>query len=194
VTLNMEPAEFTEHAMLGQRVREFRELRRMTLRAAASASSLSPGFLSMLERGQCSASISALRRIAQALGVSVADLFEDARPTTPQPLRFADRPKLESEPGARKYLISQRPLRHLEVYAGEFEPGSSTGDDEYTHGDSQEILMVHTGAVTLLLDGVVHHLMAGDSIEFVSSMPHKISNEETGMATVTWITSPPTPD
>ncbi|MFJ6560015.1 helix-turn-helix domain-containing protein [Streptomyces sp. NPDC091412] len=181
-------------AALGVRVREYRTMRRMSLRALGEAAQASPGFLSQLERGQANASIGMLRRIAAALGLTVADLFDQDSAPGPRVVRRADRPMLQTAPGSRKFLISQRPLSHLEVYAGEFDPGASTGDDAYTHGDSQEILLVISGAVRVELDGQAHDLGAGDSIEYRSSAPHRVVNRHEAPAEILWIISPPTPD
>lgn len=181
-------------AALGARIREYRMMRRMSLRALGEAAQASPGFLSQLERGQVNASIGMLRRIGAALGLTVADLFDQNGTPGPQVVRRADRPRLHTAPGSRKSLISQRPLGHLEVYAGEFDPGASTGDDAYTHGDSQEIFLVLGGAVRVELDGTAHTLEAGDSIEYRSSVPHRVTNPHEVAAEVLWIISPPTPD
>ncbi|MFF0223575.1 helix-turn-helix domain-containing protein [Streptomyces sp. NPDC004629] len=179
---------------LGARIREYRKMRRMSLRALGEAAQASPGFLSQLERGQVNSSIGMLRRIAVALGVTVADLFDQDSAPGPKVVRRADRPMLHTAPGSRKFLISQRPLGHLEVYSGEFDPGASTGDDAYTHGDSQEILLVISGAVRVELDGRTHELEAGDSIEYRSSVPHRVVNSHEAPAEILWIISPPTPD
>ncbi|MGW3956556.1 helix-turn-helix domain-containing protein [Streptomyces sp. NPDC004752] len=179
---------------LGARIREYRKMRRMSLRALGEAAQASPGFLSQLERGQVNSSIGMLRRIAVALGVTVADLFDPDSVPGPKVVRRADRPTLHTAPGSRKTLISQRPLSHLEVYAGEFDPGASTGDDAYTHGDSQEILLVISGAVRVELDGRAHELAAGDSIEYRSSVPHRVVNSHETPAEILWIISPATPD
>ncbi|PZH10641.1 hypothetical protein C1I97_13625, partial [Streptomyces sp. NTH33] len=146
-----ECADAAADAALGARIREYRMMRRMSLRALGEAAQASPGFLSQLERGQVNSSIGMLRRIAAALGLTVADLFDQDSAPGPRVVRRADRPILHTAPGSRKFLISQRPLSHLEVYAGEFDPGASTGDDAYTHGDSQEILLVLSGALTVFI-------------------------------------------
>lgn len=122
----------------------------------------------------------------------MSKLFDVDEELSVQPLRRADRPRLESEPGANKYLVSPPPLIAFEVYVGEFEIDASTGDHDYVHGDSQELLIVTEGTVELYLDGSIHQLDEGDSIEFRSSMPHKISNIATCVSKVVWVVSPPT--
>ena len=185
-------ADTHEDPAVGERLREFRLLRRLTLSEVAAAAQISSSHLSMIERDRSSASISMLRRITQALGISMASLFDAEETLTPQPIRRENRPHLDSEPGANKYLVSPPPLKAFEVYVGEFEVGASTGDHDYVHGDSQELLIVTHGSVELFLAGAIHHLDEGDSIEFRSSMPHKISNTADVVSKLVWVISPPT--
>ena len=177
---------------LGRRVAALREVRGMSLRALAAAAGVSSSFLSQLENARTNASVASLRKIAIALGVSPAQLLDDKLAHTRGVLRAADRPTLPLE-GADKYVISLPPLRNLEVYAGHFEPGGSTGADFYTHGQSQEMLVVTVGEIVLQLGEDRYTLRTDDSIEFLSSVPHRVVNESDAPASVIWINSPPTP-
>jgi len=183
-----------EHrAQLGQRIRRLRSRRHLSLSALAKHVGSSTSFLSQLERGTTSASISTLRRVAVGLGVTLADLFdEEADPPMPV-LRRADRPSLETAAGTRKYLLTPPPLRHFEVYVGEFDPGASTGDP-YVHGDSQELFLVMAGTMRVRIGEQTHILAAGDSIEYTSAAPHSAENCGEEPAEVLWIVSPPTED
>jgi transcriptional regulator with XRE-family HTH domain len=186
-----------ETARLGARIRAYRHMRRMTVRGLAEHAQASPSFISQLERGRTSASIGMLRRIATALGLTVADLFSEEDEIAHRVVRRTQRPELRAAPGTRKYLISQRPLQNLEMYAGEFDPGTSTGDEPYTHGESQEILLVLTGRVTVWLgppgSACPQVLGPGDSVEYRTSVPHRVVNEGDETAEVIWVISPPTP-
>src|SRR5215831_8260793 len=176
---------------VGERLRDIRRLRRATLKTIADRAGVSESFLSQVERGRASASIASLRRIATALGVSVADLFEPDGPPRPRVLRKDERPSLAFGILGRKLLLTPRPLSHLEVFAGELEVGGSTGEEPYAHGDSEELFVVLSGAVQLELGGELHELEHGDSIVYRSSTPHRISNVGDGLAEVMWIISPP---
>ena len=66
----------TERVDVGERLRAIRRLRRATLKTVADRADLSESFLSQVERGRANASVGSLKRIAAALGVNVADLFE----------------------------------------------------------------------------------------------------------------------
>jgi mannose-6-phosphate isomerase-like protein (cupin superfamily) len=82
-------------------------------------------------------------------------------------------------------------LQHLEVFVGELDPGGSTGPEPYAHGDSEELFVVIAGTVQLELGGDLHDLEAGDSIDYRSSTPHRITNVGEERAEVMWIISPP---
>ena len=176
---------------VGERLRAIRRVRRATLRTIASRADLSESFLSQVERGRANASVASLKRIAGALGVNVADLFEpNGPPSRPRVLRRESRPALTFGTG-QKYMLTPRPLEHLQVIVGEFESAGSTGDEQYTHGDSEELLVVLAGIVHLQLGTEVFELRDGDSIDYRSSTPHRLANAGEGKAEVMWIISPP---
>ncbi len=176
---------------VGERLRALRRFRRATLRTVAERSGLSESFLSQVERGRSSASIESLRRVADALGVSMADLFEPDGLPGPRVLRRDERPALSFGVLGKKLLLTPRPLHHLEVFAGELEVGGSTGAEPYAHGDSEELFVVLSGTVQLELGGELFDLEPGDSIDYRSSTPHRISNTGQDLAEVMWIISPP---
>jgi transcriptional regulator with XRE-family HTH domain len=176
---------------VGERLRDLRRFRRATLRTIADRADVSESFPIQVERGKASASIASLRRIAAALGVTVADLFEPSGPPAPRVLRRDDRPALAFGILGRKLLLTQRPLHHLEVFVGELDTGGSTGTEPYAHGDSEELFVVLSGSVELELGGDVHQLEHGDSIDYRSSTPHRAVNVGRDRAEVMWIISPP---
>jgi transcriptional regulator with XRE-family HTH domain len=176
---------------VGERLRELRRFRRCTLRTISARSGLSESFLSQVERGRSSASIESLRRVAEALGVSMADLFEPDGVPGPRVLRRDERPALTFGVLGRKLLLTPPPLRHLEVFAGELEVGGSTGEHPYAHGDSEELFVVLSGRVELEVGGELFELGRGDSIDYRSSTPHRVSNTGEDLAEVMWIISPP---
>jgi transcriptional regulator with XRE-family HTH domain len=176
---------------LGRRIRRLRSRRHLSLAALARHIGSSSSFLSQLERGTTSASISTLRRISAGLGVTLAELFDEDTEPPMSVLRREARPSIETTAGTRKYLLTPPPLRHIEVYVGEFEPGASTGEP-YVHGDSQELFVVIKGTVRVEIGEQTHLLGAGDSIEYTSAAPHRAENCGEEQAEVLWIVSPPT--
>jgi mannose-6-phosphate isomerase-like protein (cupin superfamily) len=72
-----------------------------------------------------------------------------------------------------------------------FEPGGSTGKERYTHGDSEEVLLVLSGTVRLELGERAFALVAGDSIDYRSSVPHRVVNVGATPAEALFVISPP---
>ncbi|MFC3085225.1 helix-turn-helix domain-containing protein [Tabrizicola soli] len=177
--------------ILARRVKRFRQARRLSLRQLGELSGTTASFLSQLERGATGATTSTLMRIANALDISIADLFDDRPRSTHRVLRKAERPSWPEAAGYRKMLLSQRPIQDFEVFVGEFDVGGSTGPEQYTHGDSHEMMLVIAGEVELHLAEEIHRLSEGDCIEYASSTPHRTVNCGTRIATVQWIISPP---
>ena len=61
---------------LGQKIRDIRKARAITLDVLTMRTGLSTGYLSKIERGLSSPPIATLSRIASSLGVKLSDLFE----------------------------------------------------------------------------------------------------------------------
>ena len=179
-------------ARIGDRVQFLRKARRMTLRQLADATQTTASFISQLERGLSGASTSTLMRIADALAVSISDLFEERTVAPHHVLMRSARPALPVAENYRKTLLSRRPIREFEVYVGEFGPGGSTGEKPYVHGHAHEMFLVLRGQVELTLGDVEYVMREGDSIEYPTSTPHKTRNLGDSEAEVLWIISPPT--
>ena len=176
---------------LGERLRAIRLLRRLTLREVAHAAGVSESFVSQLERGRTNASVATLQRLAAALGIEISDLFAGEREAGPRVLRRQERQHLEWGHLGRKALLTPKPFHSLEVVAAAFDPGGSTGDEPYTHGDSEELLLVLAGRVHLQLGSELLDLSAGDSVNYRSSTPHRVSNPGDEPAEVLFVISPP---
>ncbi len=67
--------------MLGQRVRHFRGLRGLTLDQLGAAVGIAASQLSLIENGRKEPRLSLLSRIGEVLGVTVAELLDDAPPS-----------------------------------------------------------------------------------------------------------------
>jgi transcriptional regulator with XRE-family HTH domain len=185
------PLETNGRLELGERLRAIRLLRRLTLRQVAQAAGVSESFVSQLERGRSSASVATLQRLAGAVGIEISDLFAAEPQTGHHVLRRQERQQLEWGHLGRKALLTPKPFHSLEAVAAAFDPGGSTGDEPYTHGDSEELLLVLAGRVHLQLGSELLDLSAGDSVNYRSSTPHRVSNPGDEAAEVLFVISPP---
>ncbi|MGI8311013.1 helix-turn-helix domain-containing protein [Saccharopolyspora hattusasensis] len=177
----------------GARLRRRRRALQLTLRDVANQSGLTEGYLSQVERDQVNASVRTLQRLCGVLKLTVGDLFEQGESTASPVLRFRDTHGMSFGDGATKVKLTPGSFDHLEVLLGHFGPGGSTGVEPYTHGSSEELLLVLSGEVEVWVREQRHMLSALDSIHYHSSDPHRVV-EATGSqeARILWALAPPT--
>lgn len=176
---------------LGARIHMFRSMRKISVRKLAEAAGVSAAFISQIENGKANASFDVLRKLASALGLTLADLFQASDASSGKVLRRSERPQLTTAAGVLNYIVSRPPLRDVEVIVSEYASGAVSGDHEYTHGDSREIVVVLRGCFSFELDGAVFAMEEGDSLDFRTNVPHMITNVGEGIGEAIWVVSPP---
>lgn len=152
-------------ASLGVAVRELREGQQLSLRALAERTGFSASFLSQVENGQASPSISSMERIATALGVTMVEFFRRAGGDAPLVTRADARPTLQSEWSKARIEVVGGGNQHgrLEAMLVTLEAGGSSGKrpDASTR---EEFTLVLDGSLELTLDDGQQMLEAGDAV------------------------------
>ena len=173
----------------GQRFRRLRSRRGLSLAEVARATKVSVGFLSALERGQMSSSISTLRRIARFYRTNILSLFETAA-ENPRLVRPGQRKVLETSPGVRMELLAWGQTA-MEPHLFRIKPGGGSGES-YSH-EGEEFLHILRGDFEIWLDNKEHYrLKPGDSLYFESSTPHRWKNPGRSETWLLWVNTPPT--
>ena len=177
--------------LVGERIRGLRKARGLSLKDIALEAGLSAGFLSQVERGLSSASVRALARIADALGVMISDIFpsdEGFDGANQVVARVKDRKRIDfAQTGVTKELLTPFPITpRLDIYMMALEPGGSSGNEPYSH-DGEEAGLVLEGGLELIVDGRKYVLGEGDSFRFKSSRPHQFSNAGDRVVRALWI-------
>jgi transcriptional regulator with XRE-family HTH domain len=183
----------TMDVAVGQRLRDLRRIRAMSLETVAVRADLSIGFLSQIERGLSSPSLRVLATLADVLGVGIAGLFGSGENTSAVQdavvTRERQRPELNLwRTGISKQLLSPAGSDgRLNLFLVHLEPGGSTGDELYTH-DGEEAGLVIEGRMKLTVDAESWTLKSGDSFRFASRRPHRFSNpSRDAKAVVLWV-------
>jgi DNA-binding Xre family transcriptional regulator len=175
---------------VGARLRTWRQRRRLTLREVAEAAGLSESFLSQVERGRTNISVRSLKRVAAALDCTIGDLFGDGY-HLPRILRGDARPRVDVGSLGTKFMLTSAPPVDVDAAIVEIPALGSTGDELRSHGNSEELLLVLEGTIVVLIDSTNYVLEKGDSVQFMSSMPHRVLNSSPETARVLWMASPP---
>ena len=186
-------AEPAMDVAVGQRIRNLRRTRAMSLETVAARTDLSIGFISQIERGLSSPSLRVLATLADVLGVGIAGLFGAKDNANPAPdavvTRRRQRAKLNLwRTGISKQLLSPAGSEgRLNLFLVHMEPGGSTGDELYTH-DGEEAGLVIEGEMKLTVDAESWTLKQGDSFRFASRRPHRFNNpSDERKAVVLWV-------
>jgi transcriptional regulator with XRE-family HTH domain len=173
--------------VVGASVRMARKRRRMTLQDLADQTGVSVSMLSMLERGVASPSIGTLVSVSSALGLHMAELFQDASAQAPSPVRRrSDQVVIQAAEGVSRRLVHTDVEHDLEMVVNEYEPGTSSSMTP-VHHDGVEFGVIISGTLTVRLDDADYVLESGDGIAYSSSTPHLLTNNGPAKAWAVWV-------
>jgi transcriptional regulator with XRE-family HTH domain len=176
---------------LGESIRALRDTRGQSLKQLAEATGLTQSFLSQVERELTSPSVASLRKIAEALGTSVATFFGGGSPNG-RLVRKDDRPVLvHPKRRWRDSLLTPSMSGKLQVIWSEIEPGGGSGDEPYSHNSDEECVIILRGKLDFWVGDEHYKLNTGDALTFESRLPHKNRNPGPGKTQVLWVMTPP---
>ena len=164
---------------IASRVRSLRARLGLTLAALAAKSGVSRSMISLVERGESSATAVVLEKIATGLGVSLATLFEDsAAPANPRS-RTGDRsPWRDPQSGYVRCNISPSnypsPIQIVQVTlpagaAVAYETGARDAD-------LHQQVWVREGAMDVTVGTVTHRLAEDDCLAMQLNVPIAFRN------------------
>jgi transcriptional regulator with XRE-family HTH domain len=163
---------------LGDSLRALREQQRVSLRALAVQTGFSPSFLSQIENGQCSPSISSMEKIANALGITLGQFFRVAETPTANVVRSGDRLNLALE-WSRANLEALAFLgdgSHFQAVMVSIKPEGLSGKHP-SPSKNHEFAFICDGQVILTLDESDLVLQKGDSVTVPAGMKRRWRNE-----------------
>jgi transcriptional regulator with XRE-family HTH domain len=181
--------EQTPDLLIGTRIREARRRRGLTIEELATATGLTKGFLSQVERDLANTSVGSLLRICGALDIRVGDLFDEE----PEPVlvRAGEGAAIQfGGEGASDALLTPRANRALQVIHATVAPGGHSGERGYATPSEAQFVHVLRGEFELTLGGEVFAMRAGDSITFGGREARSWRNPGRGRAEVLWVITP----
>jgi transcriptional regulator with XRE-family HTH domain len=170
---------------LGPALRAARGQRGLTLERLAGQTSLSAAFLSRLERGQASTSISNLIRLSSALGIPVDRLIAPAA-QAPAPAGYVlrrgrDVGELAANAYRYKPLAGGLPHQAISAFELAYPPGAGAELGDYAH-EGEEVLYLLEGTIDFAVAGRRVRLQPGDCLQFDARQPHRARNPGRGVA------------
>ena len=174
---------------LGFQIRKLRKQQNATIKEVASKANVSQALISFIERGKVNPSIGVLWAISRALGITIESFFGKDSDENPV-VRESERRIIRTEKGIEFQLLSSHLQGKLGGMYKIFEPNACTGEELYTH-EGEEIGIVLEGKIEVTLGTRRYILKRGDSIHFLSTVPHKVKNIGNAKAITIWVLTPP---
>jgi len=163
---------------IADRVRELRAEQSLSLDALASNSGVSRSMLSLIERGECSATAVVLEKVAAGLGVMLASLFDSPKaavhaPSGPVARREDQSQWQDPDSGYIRLNVSPpnvpQPMRIVEVH---FPPGARVAFE--TGARDQRVyqqIWILQGIMNITLGKERHRLREGDCLAMQLDRP-----------------------
>jgi len=164
--------------LIAQRLRELRDAQGLSLAALAERSGVSRSNISLIERGESSATATVLDRLTAALGITLAALF-DQPAAEPTPLRRAADQLSWTDPvsGYVRRNLSPAVDSTLQLVEVHFPPGqrvayATTARDADVH---QQVWIVE-GSMEITVGDTRWDLAAGDCLAMLLDRPIAFHN------------------
>jgi transcriptional regulator with XRE-family HTH domain len=157
---------------VGQKIREIRKSRRLSIRALAELSGLSVNTLSLVENGRTSPSVNTLQQVAQSLNLPIVTFFESDKPKTQVVYQKAgERQQIVFPQGQMARLNTGISLTGYEPFVTRLEVGANSGEIPVTY-PRREFIYCLEGHITYFIGNDVYPLAPGDSLFFDAHNPH----------------------
>ncbi|WHY95419.1 helix-turn-helix domain-containing protein [Peribacillus simplex] len=159
-----------------EKIKNLRMDSKLTLKELSEKTELSSSFLSMIERGSSSLTITSLKKIADAFEVDISYFFDKPINNTKFYVKKSEQKKFRIEGSETSYIrlsgnFSNRTLEPLVVV---LQPNQQK-DYDYSHA-GEEFYYVLKGLVRFKVDGEEFDVTEGESIHFPSQIPHDYEN------------------
>ncbi|MCX5918865.1 MAG: cupin domain-containing protein [Deltaproteobacteria bacterium] len=177
----MEEEKGSEDLRIGEKVRELREKKGLSLQDMANRTGYTSALLSQVENHLISPPLGALIKIAKALEVRVGTFFGEEPRESYAIVRRDERKHISryaSKEGvsygyAYESLGFDKKDRQMEPFLVTLEPATVKSEKLSTH-DGEEFIFVLEGEMEAILGGHKDVLHPGDSIYYDSTIPHKV--------------------
>ena len=161
-----------------ERIRQLRKRRSWTLQQLASTSGVSRSMLSQVERGSANPTLSVAFRIAQAFGISLADLVDGA--TAEQGMDVIRKTEeqfvFRDDDNCKIRTLSPLNLeKDVEFYEVTLHPQGRLESAAHFQG-TREFLTVQSGSIEVQSGEVSVVLRKGDSVQYAADVDHSINN------------------
>lgn len=179
---------------LGFRLRMVRQRHQLSQRALAKKAGVANASISLIESGNMSPSVSALKRILAGFPMTLAEFFSDELPGLATEVFYRAESLTEISGGegiSYRQIGSAKAGHALQILHETYEVGADTGLIMLQH-EGEEGAVILTGRLEVTVGEATRILSAGDAYYFNSRQPHRFRNAGNEICTLVSSCSPPT--
>ncbi|WP_416137097.1 cupin domain-containing protein [Halomonas sp. HK25] len=177
---------------VGGRLRQLRLARGLSQRELARRAGVTNSTISLIEQNSVSPSVSSLKKILDALPVSISTFFAGDEPSVPRAFYRAEELTEIGDGRLSFRLVAARQAeRSMSIIHERYPPGADTGEEMLEH-DGEEGGVVVAGEIEITVSGEVAVLGAGDAYYFDSRLPHRFRNPGEQECVIVSANTPPT--
>ena len=181
---------------IARNTRALRADRGWSLDHLANRSGVSKGMLVQIEQSRTNPSIGTLCRVADAFGVTLAQMVEltdgsNVRVVEPEQVV---RLWTDGDSSWGDLLVGTDRNEHVELWRWQLAAGARHESEGHLAG-TRELIAVLSGTLTLEVDDVAHEVRPGGSVLFEADRPHTYANvRRRGVDMVLVVVQPPISD
>ncbi len=175
---------------MGDRIKKRRESLNIQATELANSIGVSASLISQIERAKAYPSILTLKKIADALHITVGELIGEQSSLNSHPVVRQSQKKFvkKNKGGTRSYLLSHHDQSKLmDPFLLVFKENGDSTDIMTTRNPGQEYLYVLEGTFDVIVGSASYTIKAGDSFYFTSDENHLFTNTNKGTSQLLWI-------
>ena len=179
---------------VGLRLKLVRLLFNLSQRALAKKAGLANASISLIESGNTSPSMSALKRILTGIPMTFAKFFSDELPGVASEVFYRNESLTKISSGediSYRQIVSAKAGHVLQILSERYEVGADTGIMMFER-EGEKVGVILKGRLEVKVGEDTRILGAGDPYYFNSRQPHRFRNVGSEVCTLVSSCSPPT--
>lgn len=177
---------------IGEKIIEYRNQKKMTIKEVSQIAGVTPSMLSQIERGLSNPSINTLKMIAKALDIPLFNFFKENKSSEQLVVKKDKRVKLTFPENNNLMYEMLSPSSNGDIQLMSMDLTTNTQTSEGLMGHrGEEVAVVLEGKVDLHLESEMITLCKGDSVKILPHMNHKWVNNYEKTSKILFAVTPP---
>jgi transcriptional regulator with XRE-family HTH domain len=188
--INLIILNISQMELMGERIKRRRESLNIQAGDLANSIGVSASLISQIERAKAFPSILTLKKIADALHITVGEIIGEKSNLNKHPVILKNQKKFfkKNSNGTNAFLLSHHdPGKLMDPFLLEFQKNSDSSDIMTFVNPRQEFCYVIQGKFDVIIGSSTFKINEGDSFYFLSSEYHLFVNTYSDISQLLWI-------